>query len=158
MTILEPAASRPLRHWPIVLLRVYTGVFFLYYGFGKLRRENFADGLAGFVNSNLESSFGFFRPFLENVVLPNAGVFAFLVAWGELLIGLALIFGLATRYAAISGAVLVSVFWFAKGEGFLQAQNHDAIWLIIFIVLAGVHGGRVMGVDARLAGRFRFLG
>jgi thiosulfate dehydrogenase [quinone] large subunit len=140
------------------LLRVYTGVFFLYYGFGKLRRENFADGLAGFVNSNLESSFGFFRPFLENVVLPNAGVFAFLVAWGELLIGLALIFGLATRYAAISGAVLVSVFWFAKGEGFLQAQNHDAIWLIIFIVLAGVHGGRVMGVDARLAGRFRFLG
>ena len=60
--------------------------------------------------------------------------------------------------AAISGAVLVSVFWFAKGEGFLQAQNHDAIWLIIFIVLAGVHGGRVMGVDARLAGRFRFLG
>jgi uncharacterized membrane protein YphA (DoxX/SURF4 family) len=69
--------------WPITLLRVYTGVFFLYYGFGKITNPDFAEGLAGFVNGRLEGSMAFIRPFLESVVLPNKGLFAFLVAWGE---------------------------------------------------------------------------
>jgi thiosulfate dehydrogenase [quinone] large subunit len=157
MTSIDLHPAKEARLWPIVLLRVYTGVFFLYYGFGKVRRENFAEGLSGFVNSNLDSAFGFFRPFLEAVVLPNAGVFAFLVAWGELLMGIALIVGLATRYAAIGGALMVSAFWFTKGQGFLAAQNHDSIWLVILIALAAVHAGRAFGLDERLAGRFRFL-
>ena len=143
--------------WPITLLRVYTGVFFLYYGFGKVRNPNFADGLAGFVNGRLEESFGFMRPFLESVVLPNKGLFAFLVAWGEFAIGLALILGLATRWAAAAGALMVAAFWFTKGQGFLDAQNHDAIWFVIFVVLASVHAGRAHSLDERLADRFRFL-
>lgn len=157
MTTLDAAKSKPIREWPIVLLRVYTGVFFLKYGYGKLVHDDFADGLAGFVNGNLENSFGFFRPFLESVVLPNKGLFAFLVGFGEFAIGIALIIGLATRWASIAGAIMVASFWFAKGQGLLDAQNHDVIWLIIFVVLAGLHAGRVMSVDARLAGRFRFL-
>ena len=157
MTSLDDANNKPLRDWPIVLLRVYTGVFFLKYGWGKLSRDDFADGLAGFVNANLENSVGFFRPFLESVVLPNKGVFAFLVGFGEFAIGIALIIGLATRYAAAAGALMVASFWFAKGQGFLDAQNHDAIWLVIFVVLGGLHAGRVLSVDERLADRFRFL-
>lgn len=157
MSSLDAAKRKPVRDWPIVLLRVYTGIFFLKYGYGKLARDDFADGLAGFVNANLENSFGFFRPFLESVVLPNAGVFAFLVAFGEFAVGIALIIGLATRYAAVAGAVMVASFWFAKGQGILDAQNHDIIWLVIFVVLAGLHAGRVISVDERLAGRFRFL-
>ena len=143
--------------WPITLLRIYTGVFFLHYGFGKVRRGNFADGLEGFVSGRLENSFGFFQPFLEAVVLPNKSLFAFLVSWGELAIGVALIVGLATRWASLAGAVMVASFWFAKGQGFLDAQNHDAIWFVVFIVLAAVHAGRAHSIDERLADRFRFL-
>jgi len=143
--------------WPITLLRVYTGVFFLYYGFGKIRNPDFADGLAGFVSGNLDKCFGFIRPFLESVVLPNNGIFAFLVAWGEFLIGGALIVGLATRYASIAGALLVAAFWFTKGQGFLAAQNHDSIWFVIFVVLAAIHAGRMHSLDAKLSDRFRFL-
>jgi hypothetical protein len=36
-------------------------------------------------------------------------------------------------------------------------MNHDSIWFMIFIVLAGVHAGRAHGFDARLGERFRFL-
>ncbi len=144
--------------WPLALLRIYTGVFFVYYGIGKIRGGNFANGLEGFVNGRLEDSYGFVRPFLESVVLPNKALFAFLVSWGELLIGLALIVGLATRYASIAGAVMVAAFWFTKGQGFLDAQNHDAIWFVIFVVLATAHAGRVYGLDQKLADRFRFLG
>jgi thiosulfate dehydrogenase [quinone] large subunit len=150
-------APTPVQLWPLALLRVYTGIFFLYYGAGKLRRDDFADGLAGFVNANLENSFGFFRGFLEAVVLPNKALFAFAVSWGELLIGIALVLGIATRYAAIAGAVMVAAFWFAKGQGFLAAQNHDSIWLVIFVVLAAGHAGRVMGLDGRLGRRWSLL-
>lgn len=141
----------------MTLLRVYTGVFFLYYGFGKVRNPQFADGLAGFVSGRLEESAGFIRPFLESVVLPNNGLFAFLVAWGELAIGLALILGLLTRWASIAGALMVGAFWATKGQGFLDAQNHDVIWFMIFIVLASVHAGRAHSLDQRLSHRFRFL-
>lgn len=153
----EFTRKKEIHLWPITLLRVYTGVFFLYYGFGKIRNPNFADGLAGFVSGNLEKSFGFIRPFLESVVLPNNGVFAFLVSWGEFLTGIALIVGLATRYASIAGALMVAAFWFTKGQGFLAAQNHDVIWFMIFIVLATIHAGRTHSLDAKLADRIRFL-
>jgi len=156
-TDIDRQPGKPAKLWPMALLRVYTGAFFLYYGFGKVRRDNFADGLSGFVNSNLDNAFGFFRPFLEGVVLPNAGLFAFLVAWGELLVGIALVIGLATRYAAVAGALMVAAFWFTKGQGFLDAQNHDSIWFVIFIVLAAVHAGRTLGLDERLGRRFRSL-
>ena len=53
--------------------------------------------------------------------------------------------------------LMVACFWFAKGQGFLDAQNHDAVWFVIFIVLATVHAGRSHSIDARLADRFRFL-
>jgi len=156
-TLDEFGSKKSVHFWPITLLRVYTGVFFLYYGFGKVRNPDFANGLAGFVSGRLENSAAFIKPFLESVVLPNNGVFAFLVAWGELAIGLALILGLATRWASVAGALMVGAFWATKGQGFLDAQNHDVIWFMIFIVLAAVHAGRVHSLDERLADRFRFL-
>lgn len=149
--------KKTISRWPLTLLRVYTGVFFLIYGWGKLRNPEFESGMAGFVTSRLESSFGFFRPFLETVVLPNKGLFAFTVSWGEFLIGIALIVGLATRWASIAGAVMVAAFWFTKGQGFFDAQNHDSVWFMIFIVLAALHAGRSYGLDERLADRFRIL-
>ncbi len=158
MTSLNEFTSKKETHlWPITVLRVYTGDFFVYYGFGKISRGGFADGMEDFINGRLEGSYSFFRPFLESVVLPNKAVFGVMVSWGELLIGLALIAGLATRYASIAGAVMVAAFWFTKGQAFFDGQNHDAIWFMIFIVLATVHAGRLHSLDAKLADRFRFL-
>ena len=153
----EFQSKKSIHLWPITLLRVYTGIFFLSHGFGKIQGGNFTEGMTGFINGRLEGSFGFMRAFLESVVLPNAGFFGFLVSWGELLIGLALIVGLATRYASVAGAIMLAAFWFTKGQGILEGQNHDVIWFVIFIVLATVHAGRIHSVDAKLADRFRFL-
>ena len=160
MSSLNEFSRKKTHHlWPITVLRLYTGLFFAYYGFGKVRRGGgFADGLEGFVSSNLDNSFDFMRPFLESVVLPNKALFGILVSWGELMIGVALIVGLATRYASIAGAVMVSAFWFTKGQGFLEAQNHDSVWFMIFLTLAVIHAGRFHSLDAKLADRYRFLG
>ena len=90
-------------------------------------------------------------------MLPNKAMFAAMVAWGELAVGLALIVGLATRYAAAFGAIMVLNFWFAKGAGLLAGTNHDVVWLIIFIVLGTVPAGRIAGLDDGLSDKLPFL-
>lgn len=47
------------------------------------------------IENVLESGrqYGWYEPFLRSVVLPNAGVFAFLVTWGEFLTGISTTFG-----------------------------------------------------------------
>lgn len=157
MSNLDDFRASKIQTWPIALLRVYTGVFFLWFGVGKLRRPDFHEGMSNFINGQLDNSFGLFRPFLESVVLPNAKLFAVLVGIGETLIGVAMILGLATRYAAVCGAIMVACFWMTKGQGLLNAQNHDAVWFLIFIVLGGLHAGRTFGLDRKLGKRYAFL-
>ena len=146
-----------IRMWPIVLLRVYTGVFFANAGIGKLSRDNFAQGVERFLSSRLDECFEFYRPLVKAYFLPGHEVVAFLVAWGELALGVALVLGLATRYAAFAGAFMVMNFWFAKGEPVLAGSNHDVVWMIILLVLGLIPAGRIMGLDDGLSDRFRFL-
>jgi len=154
---LESKPHGRLRLWPVVLLRVYTGVFFVWHGISKLRGGNFVDGMSNFINGSLDGSFGFYRPFLEGVVLPNASLFAGLVAWGETAIGAALILGLATRYAAFAGVFLMANFWFAKGEAVLAGSNHDVVWMVILLVLGLMPAGKIAGLDDGLSDRLPFL-
>lgn len=158
MSNLDDFRAAKINTWPIVLLRVYTGIFFLYFGAKKIGTGFGGDNTIGFLNSPFtENMFGFYRPIVDNVITPLSGVFGVLVAWGELFLGIALILGLMTRYAAYLGAFMVLNFWFAKGQGVLDAQNHDVIWFVILIVLGGLHAGRTMGLDSKLSGKYRFL-
>ena len=49
---------------------------------------------------------GWFASMIRHVFLPNAEAFGYLVAWGELLVGLALIGGIFTRFAAAMGLTM----------------------------------------------------
>ncbi len=143
-----------IQRWPIEALRIYTGIFFAWHGaYPKLTGDGPFD-ITGFLNHVKDESFPFYQGLIDSVFLPNAGVFSFLVAWGELALGIALILGVATRYASFAGAFMVANFWFAKGEGFFQ---NDAIWLVIFLVLALVPAGKALGLDKILSKRFAFL-
>ncbi len=145
-----------IRRWPIEALRIYTGSFFAYHGWTKLTREQGFDA-TGFVTAMQDKAFAFYQPFIESTILPNIGLVSSLVTWGELLIGVALVLGLATRYAAFAGAIMVANFWFAKGSGFFSAQNYDLMWLVIFLVLALVPAGKTFGLDRPLAVWLPFL-
>ena len=156
MSNLDEFRASRIQTWPIVLLRVYTGIFFLYFGGRKVFGGFGGGNTEGFLGAQ-ENTFAFYKPIVDNVIVPASGLFSFLVTWGEVFLGLALILGLGTRYAAFAGAFMVANFWFAKGQGVLDAQNHDIIWLVILIVLGGLHAGRTMGLDAKLSNRFGFL-
>lgn len=146
-----------MKYWPIVLLRVYAGLFLAWNGFGKISRGGFADGIESFLNGQRQNSFAFYRPFIESVVLPNKTMFAALVSWGEVAVGLALVVGIATRYAAAIGAILVLNFWFVKGSPVLAGTNHDFVWFVIFVVLGLVPAGKIAGLDDGLSDKLPFL-
>ena len=57
---LDSRSHSAIQHWPIVMLRIYTGLFFAWNGFGKLRRDNFADGMEGFLGAQAEEEAGWF--------------------------------------------------------------------------------------------------
>ena len=113
--------------------------------------------MESFLSAQLANSFTFYRPFIESVVLPNKTIFASLVAWGELCVGLLMLVGLASRYAAAVGAILVLNFWFAKGLPVFAGTNHDVVWFVIFVVLGMVPAGRIAGLDDGLADKLPFL-
>lgn len=86
----------------LVPLRIYLGLVFLLPAWPKVTAEGgFQPRMEGFLrNVALDSAHGFYRGFLEAVVLPNAAFFTPLIVYAELLVALALLAGIAARLAS----------------------------------------------------------
>ena len=71
-----------------------------------------------------------------------------LVQGGEIAIGLALILGLATRFAAISGVLMMGLFYVANWSFATGPFNEQFMYGAVAIVLALVGAGEYFGLDA----------
>jgi thiosulfate dehydrogenase [quinone] large subunit len=104
--------------WLWLLVRLYVGWQWLEAGIEKIGNpawtgDKAGAAIQGFVGGALEKTGGahpdvqgWYAWFLRNLVLPNAEVWSYLVAIGELLVGIALILGIFTGIAAFFGAVM----------------------------------------------------
>lgn len=104
--------------WLWLLVRLYVGWQWLSAGWGKLGNpawtgENSGAAITGFVQGALDKTSGahpdvqgWYAWFLQNLVLPNASTWAYLVTWGEILVGIALILGIFTGIAAFFGSLM----------------------------------------------------
>jgi uncharacterized membrane protein YphA (DoxX/SURF4 family) len=138
----------------LVLLRIYLGVLFLLAVWPKLR-EDFTPHLTGFLEQvALARGHPFYQEFVQRVVLPNASLFATLVTWGELLVGLTLVLGLLTRLSAAVALLLLVNYMFAKGAWFWEPSSNDAALAAISLALLIGAAGRTLGLDALLAKRW----
>src|SRR5947207_12404303 len=81
--------------WEIVPYPAVSGRFI---GFHPKRVAEFAAG----------NPVGWYKDFLENVVLPHASLFAKLQAYGEVVVGIGLILGLLTGLTATIGLFLTA--------------------------------------------------
>lgn len=92
------------------VLRIWLGVQWLQAGWGKVTggfdASGFIQGAIAKASGDHPAVQGWYAAFLENFALPNSGVFSFLVAWGEVLVGLGLIVGLATIPALVAAAFM----------------------------------------------------
>jgi thiosulfate dehydrogenase [quinone] large subunit len=90
-----------------------------------------------------------YRSFLETVALPNAEVFAVLIAVGETLVGLSLTLGLLTRLGGFGGAFLHLNYMLMKG--LLSHGGYiDRVFFVLEIMLAVTAAGYVLGLDGLL--------
>jgi len=139
--------SRPWSAYWIAFLRVVTGWWFFHAGVTKLLDSGlnygygpvFLDGMSG-------TSLGWLTAILADMpwlVKPGVPLF-------ETLIGLALMFGVLTRLAAVGGMFFMSLFWVGNADFGHGVVNGDLMGLLLFATVIVFAAGRYYGVDAYL--------
>ena len=101
----------------LAFLRLAVGLLFLLFGEYKVFGTQFTlhGGFQFWINRFLEGgAYPFAAPVLRNFVLPHATPIAFLVAYGELAIGLGLMLGVLVRAASVSGIVYMLALLFSS--------------------------------------------
>lgn len=131
----------------LTFLRVYLGYQWMTAGWGKItggqfEAGGFIQGAIGKASGENPAVQGWWASFLEAVALPNAGLFAWMVMWGELLVGIALILGLFTNFAALMGIVMNFAFLFSG----TVSTNAQMVVLTILVLVAGYNAGK-FGLD-----------
>ena len=130
----------------LAIIRIYIGYQWLTAGVGKVTggfdATGFIEGAIAKAGGEHPTVQGWWAAFLEKVALPGADVFSFLVAWGEVLVGIALILGLFTNFAALMGIIMNFAFLFSG----TISTNGQMILLTVFLLAAGFNAGRY-GLD-----------
>lgn len=101
----------------LALLRIGVGVLFLIFGEYKVFGTQFTlhGGFQYWINRFLEGgAYPFMAPVLRGFVLAHATLIAFLVAYGEFAIGIALVCGIFVRPASVSGFVFMLTLFFSS--------------------------------------------
>jgi thiosulfate dehydrogenase [quinone] large subunit len=139
----------------LALLRVYTGWIFLASGWGKVTDAGFIDGLPGtlgyFASQN---PYPWMQRLLQTVAIPNAGLFGLLIAWGELLVGLSLLFGVLSQLGLLGGLALNLTFFFAAGWTGPGTATANKVMIVAQAVMFLAVAGKVLSVDQLLYRRF----
>lgn len=97
-------------------------------------------GVLGSSTGKGGASYGWWAGFLHNFVIPNASWIAKFIALGELAIGVALILGLLTGLAALSGLLLNLIYMFTGSAGVNPAYAILSMGLILGWRNAGLLG------------------
>jgi thiosulfate dehydrogenase [quinone] large subunit len=149
------------------LLRVVVGVIMLWAGLEKLIGEA-GWSAAGFLQYATGGTLGW--PFVSGEVAEGTiynpthdfwvnlasnaqamQVVNALVVVGEIAIGIALILGLLTRFAATMGALMMFFFFIAAWNFAYGIVNQHLTYLVMFLAAAGIGAGNYYGLDAMLA-------
>ncbi len=146
--------NKPFFTVSLVALRIAMGWLLFYAGVTKI--INPAWSAAGYLKGakTFTGIYGWFAS------PGNIGWVNFLNEWGLTLIGLALIFGILTRYASWAGVLLMVLYYFPildfpyAGEHSYIIDEH-IIYALALILFAAADAGKYWGLDAFLPRFFR---
>jgi thiosulfate dehydrogenase (quinone) large subunit len=138
-----------------LVVRVYLGWLWLSAGWGKVFGERSAAwvgadagtavggylrGALGRAQAETPTVAGWYGWMIEHIFLPNAVLMSYLVAWGELLVGLALILGFLTGLSAFLGGTMNVSFLLAGTLSTNPIMFILATWLVLAWRVAGYYG------------------
>lgn len=146
--------NKPFFTVSLVALRVAMGWLLFYAGVTKI--INPAWSAAGYLKGakTFTGIYGWFAS------PGNIGWVNFLNEWGLTLIGLALIFGILTRYASWAGVLLMVLYYFPildfpyAGEHSYIIDEH-IVYALVLIFFAAADAGKYWGLDVFLPRFFR---
>jgi len=147
----------PMQRCLLVALRLLIGWHLLYEGFSKLLIPNWSS--IGFLGESKWILAGFSKWIIANPGVLNA--VDFLNTWGLIAIGLGLILGLFTKPAAISGAILLFIYYLSNPpligleysvptEGNYLIISKTLIEAVALVLLAVFPTGSFAGLDILL--------
>ena len=132
----------------LAVLRIFLGVKLLVAGLEKwkwIAESGLGPKLSDWIHHG--APIYWYVPFLENTVLRNSALFTWIVVFGEVILGLLLIFGLYTRIAGFLAIIMLLNYMFATWNlGFQwQGLNQALIGIAFTCMMTGA--GRVFGLD-----------
>lgn len=150
-----PAILEGSPRWPIPVGRILLGIMWLASLRWKLPPDfepsGETTGLREWLQREVDSpAFGFYGSLIESVVLPNFTLFAWLVFFTELGVGLALLLGLFVRPAALVGLLLSLNLWLG-----LKAVPGEWHWA--YVLLAVWHLAVLLSHDSTVWSVRRWL-
>jgi thiosulfate dehydrogenase [quinone] large subunit len=136
-----------------LFLRVALGVEWIRAGWEKIGDPGWTasptgGAVTGFLNGAIAKSTtgehpevqGWFANLTDRVFLPNADILAYLVAYGELLVGIALIAGFFTRLTVLFGVTMNLAFLFAGTTSTNPQMLILGLGIAAFGTTAGLYG------------------
>jgi len=149
----------PMQIFVLVALRLLVGWHLLYEGLAKLLTPNWSS--AGFLHESKWILKG-----VSGWIVSHSGMLSivdFLNTWGLIAIGMGLILGLLTRAAAISGTILLLIYYCNNppligleyslpSEGSYLIVSKTLIEAIVLLALAVFPAGKFAGLDRIVSG------
>jgi thiosulfate dehydrogenase (quinone) large subunit len=153
--------------WLWLIVRVYVGYQWLTAGFEKLTGYNITvgssfgtkagnpwvftahtgAGLQGFIHGAIAQASGphaavqgWYAGFLQNIILPGAGFWSYVITFGELAVGIGLILGVLTGIAAFFGVFMNTNFLLAGAVSINPIIGGLALFLVLAWRVAGYYG------------------
>jgi len=139
-------------YW-LAILRIVTGYWMLHAGLTKfafISGEAF-DASGYLLHASAASPLqGFFAWAAATPWL--LGFTNFMIPVGETLIGLGLVVGALVRLASFFGVILMTFFYLGNADWAHGLVNGDLMGLMLFVTVATLGAGRVLGLDAYIEG------
>lgn len=153
--------------WSVLGLRVIMAWVFLQAGLGKATEGGIGewlsnpiyggwDGAESYLLFGTEGSPAYF---MFETMADFTWLIDPLVMWGQILIGIALLFGVLVRFAAFMGTLMMLMFWLGALKGGLLAGlpvehgfvvDSTLVYIFILFGLGAVGAGRVVGLDYQI--------
>lgn len=139
--------------YSLVATRIFIGWYFLYEGMVKLLNPNWSS--YGFLISSEGLLANVFKKLAVNS--STVEIINFLNIWGLIAIGIALTIGLLSKFASISGAILVLLYYLSHPPIIESLQvmvdshtlwiDRNLIFISILIVLSVFPTSHIIGID-----------
>jgi thiosulfate dehydrogenase [quinone] large subunit len=137
----------------LALIRIAVGYHFVDVAWPKVTGRFSGEGLAGMLlKSAPNNRSAWHREFIVEWVVPNADWFSYVVAYGELAIGVSLLTGCLVRLGSAFGAFHNLNIYLAVATGAQVGLNR--VFIILHLIFIMAAAGRSLGLDGWLHRKF----